>query len=102
MGTLSNTISASKARSNFYFLLEEVSKKLRRFTITRRGEAKVVLMHPDEVASWEETMDIVSDNKLVGEILKSESEREAGKVISEKKLLKELGISGTDLKKNES
>lgn len=98
MSPISTTLSASKARSNFYTLLEEVANKLKRFTITRRGEAQAVVMHPDEVASWEETMDILADKKLVAEILRSESERKAGKVISEKKLLKELGISPKDLK----
>jgi len=93
-----STLSASKARGNFYTLIDEVSRKLRRFTITKRGEAQVVLMHPDEVASWEETMDILSDNKLVADILKSESERKAGKGVSEKKIYKELGITPEDLK----
>lgn len=98
MSSISTTLSASKARSNFYTLLEEVANKLKRFTITRRGEAQAVVMHPDEVASWEETMDILADKKLVAEILKSESERKTGKVISEKKILKELEISSKDLK----
>lgn len=96
--SLATTISASKARRNFYTILEEVSDKLRRFTITRRGKAEAVVMHPDEVASWEETMDILADKKLVADILKAEAERKAGKTISEKKLLKELGISSKDLK----
>lgn len=91
------TISASHARRNFYTLLEEVANKLKRFTITRRGEAQVVMMHPDEVASWEETMEVLADKKLVAQILKSEVERKKGKVVSEKKLLKELGISSRDL-----
>ena len=98
MGLISHTISASQARSNFYTLLEEVANKLKRFTITRRGEAQVVMMHPDEVASWEETMDILADKKLITQILRSESERKVGKVISEKKILKELGISPEELK----
>ena len=93
-----NTIPASKARSNFYALIEEVTNKLKRFTITRRGQAQVVMMHPDEVASWEETMDILSDKKLVTDILKSEAERKSGKAVSEAKLLKELGIVPKDLK----
>lgn len=95
---ISNTISASKARSNFYTLIEEVANKLKRFTITRRGQAQAVMMHPDEVASWEETMDILSDKKLVVDILKSEAERKSGRVIPEAKLLKELGLSPKDLK----
>jgi len=98
MRLTSNTISASKARSNFYSLIDEVANKLKRFTITKRGEAKVIMMHPDEVASWEETMEILSNKKLVSDILKSELERKSKKTISEKKLLKELGISARDLK----
>ncbi|HUS60373.1 MAG TPA: type II toxin-antitoxin system Phd/YefM family antitoxin [Nevskiaceae bacterium] len=98
MSAIPHSISASKARSNFYTILEEVANKLKRFTITRRGEAQVVMMHPDEVASWEETMDILADKKLVAQIFGSESERKVGKVISEKKLLKELGISPEQLK----
>lgn len=98
MSSISTTLSASHARSNFYTILEEVTKKLKRFVITRRGEAQAVIMHPDEVTSWEETMDILADKKLVAEILKSEAERKRGKVTSERKLLKELGISPKDLK----
>lgn len=98
MTTIPTTLPASRARSNFYTLLEEVSEKLRRFTITRRGEAQVVMMHPDEVASWEETMDIIADKKLMTQILASESERKAGKAVSERKLLQELDISPEDLK----
>ena len=95
---ISDTISASKARSNFYSIMEEVTRKLRRFTVTRRGEAQVVIMHPDEVASWEETMEILSDKNLAIDILKSEEERKSGKSISEAKLLKELEISPKSLK----
>jgi len=98
MSSISTTLSASHARSNFYIILKEVANKLKRFTITRRGEPQVVIMHPDEVASWEETMDILANKKLVSQILKSESERKAGKVMAEKKLLKELGISSKELK----
>lgn len=102
MATLSTTLPASKARKNFYTILEEVSDKLRRFTITRRGKAEAVVLHPDEVAAWEETMDILADKKLVSQILKAEVERKAGKGISEKKLLQKLGISSKELKESES
>lgn len=97
MGSIPTTISASKARVNFYTILEEVASKLKRFTITRRGEAQAVVMHPDEVASWEETMDILSNESLLKEIAQAEKEIAQGKVISEKKLMKNLGISEKDL-----
>jgi len=97
MSSIPTTISASQARNNFYALLEEVAKKLKRITITHRGEAQAVVMHPDEVASWEETMDILADKKLVAQILRGESEIKAGKAISEEKLLKELNIPPEEL-----
>jgi len=98
MKLTSSTVSASKARSNFYTLIDQVANNLKRFTITKRGEAQVVMMHPDEVASWDETMEILADKKIVAEILKSESERKTGKVVTEEKLFRELGISPKDLK----
>jgi prevent-host-death family protein len=97
MSSVTTTISASQARNSFYTLLDEVANKLKRFIITRRGEAQVVLIHPEEVASWEETMDILANKKLIGQIIKSETERRVGKVISEEKVLAELGISPKDL-----
>ena len=64
-----NTISASKARNNLYKILDEVKNGLQSYTITLRGEAQAVIINPEEVESWEETLDILSGNKLV-EVLK--------------------------------
>lgn len=41
----------------------------------------------------EDAMETLVGKKLVAEILKSESERKTGKVVTEKKLFKKLGIS---------
>lgn len=97
MGTLASVIPASKARSNFYNILDEVSSKLKQFTITLRGKAKAVVIHPDEVASWQETMDILANKKLVKDIHKGILDIKKGKTISEKNLLKELKVSKADL-----
>jgi len=79
---LGTIITASKARSNLYQLLDEVGSKLKRFTITHRGEAKVVLMNLEEVAAWEETMEIMSDPKLMRDLKRSEKEIKEGKTVS--------------------
>ncbi len=98
MDTISSVLPASQARANFYDLLDEVSDKLRRFTITLRGKVKAVVMPADQVEAWEETLEIMSNKKLSAAILRSEKERKQGKMISEKALLKELGISPISLK----
>lgn len=88
-----NTISASKARNNFYKILDEVKNGLKSYTITLRGEAQAVVINPEELESWEETLDVLSDNKLVAQILKSQEEIKSGDYISEDDLIKKLNIS---------
>ena len=88
MTTLSTTIPANEARSNFYQILNEVGGKWRQFTITLRGKAQAVIMSVEEFASWQETLDIMSDKKLVQSIKrglrskKTYSQKEVNKIIS--------------------
>ena len=93
-----NTISSSKARNNFYKILNEVKNGLKSYTITLRGEAQAVTINPEELESWEETLDILSDNKLVAQILKSQGEIKSGDYLSEDDLMKKLSISKKELK----
>jgi len=93
-----NTISASKARNNLYKILDEVKNGLQSYTITLRGEAQAVVINPEELESWEETLDILSDNKLVAQILKSQEEIKSGDYLSEDNLIKKLNISKKELK----
>ena len=93
-----NTISASKARNNLYKILDEVKNGLKSYTITLRGEAQAVVINPEELESWEETLDILSNNKLVAQILKSQEEIKSGDYINEDDLIKKLDISKKELK----
>jgi len=93
-----NTISASKARDNLYKILDEVKNGLKSYTITLRGEAQAVVINPEELEAWEETLDILSDNKLVAQILKSQEEIKMGKYLNEDGVIKELNISKKELK----
>ena len=93
-----NTISASKARDNLYKILDEVKNGLKSYTITLRGEAQAVVINPEELEAWEETLDILSDNKLVAQILKSQEEIKKGEYLSEDDIMKELNISKKELK----
>ena len=93
-----NTISASKARNNLYKILDEVKNGLKSYTITLRGEAQAVVINPEELEAWEETLDILSDNKLIAQILKSQEEIKMGKYLNEDDIIKELNISKEELK----
>ena len=97
MGTKMNIISASKARNNLYKILDEVKNGLKSYTITLRGEAQAVVINPEEVESWEETLDILSDNKLLKQLLISNKEIDDGESLEEDEIFKELNIDRKEL-----
>lgn len=72
------TIAVSKARAILPELVDKVDKLWQRFTITKKGEAKAVLMSAEEFDSWEETLFSMAHS--YGEIKKGEKE------VKEKKL----------------
>lgn len=76
-----NTISITKAREILYELIEEVSSSGKRVGITNKGETKVVLVSAQELSSWEATLEVMSDQKLVKGIRKSLEDIKKGRVI---------------------
>lgn len=87
MINLNDTIPANEARTNFYQILAEAGDNWRQFSVTIRGKVKAVVMSPEEFASWQETLEVMSDKKLVHSIkkgLKSKktySQKQADKII---------------------
>ncbi len=87
MTTLSTTIPANEARSNFYQILNEANGKWRQFTITLRGKAHAVILSAEEFSGWQETLEIMSDKNLVQSIKKglvskkNYSQKKADKII---------------------
>lgn len=92
MSHLPTIIPASQARSNFYNLIDEVSKTLKRFVITKHGRAKAVVLSPEEVESWEETIEILSDKKLMKSLKEGEEDIEKGRTHDWEEVKKELGL----------
>jgi len=78
--TLPSTLTVSDARAKLYDMMEEVQKYLRRFIITHRGKPQAVLMPIEDLESWEETLDILSNKKLMADIRQSQRDVQAGRV----------------------
>ena len=87
MNTLSTVLPANEARTNFYQILDEVGSNLRQFTISHRGKPAVI-MSVEEFEGWQETMEIMSDKKLVKSI---ERARKSTKTYSQEEVDKMLG-----------
>lgn len=98
MNGLATTLSASEARRNFYTIIDEVNDKFKSFAITRRGRVQAVVVSPEEVESWEETLEIMSDKKLMASIKRGEEDIKKGRVHTFEEVLKKLKISRNDLR----
>lgn len=93
MSNLPTIIPASEARSNFYDLIDEVSKTFKRFIITKRGRAQAIVLNPEEIESWEETNEILADKKLMKAIKEGEEDVKKGRYITLEQLKKELKLN---------
>ena len=67
--------------------------KLYKFTLQKRFRLPFVNMTHDDVESWEETLEIMSNKKLVRSIKRGIADFKAGRFISENQLLKELRLT---------
>ena len=86
------TVSATTARANFYDLLDEVATSGKRVGITNKGETKAILISSEELASWEATLDVMSDPKLVRGIKKGLEDIKKGRVVPWEEVKKKAGI----------
>lgn len=92
MANLASTLAANEARTNFYELLDEVGDNLRRFVITHRGKARAVVMPVEDVEAWEETLEILSDKKLMASIKRSKEDFKKGRFITLEELEKKYNL----------
>lgn len=71
MATLQPILPANEARANFYQILEEAGENMRQFIITHRGRKPVIVMSQEEFEGWQETLEIMSDKKLMANLMRS-------------------------------
>lgn len=71
MATLQPILPANEARANFYQILEEAGENMRQFVITHRAGKPVIVMSQEEFEGWQETLEIMSDKKLLASLRRS-------------------------------
>lgn len=86
-----NSISITNARSRLYDLVEEASLG-KRILITKKGESKAVLISPEELASWEATLEVMADTKLMREIKEGLEDLKAGRTVTWKEVKTKAGL----------
>lgn len=86
------TLPITEARNKLPGLVDKAFKKLDEFVITVNGRPSAVLMSAEEFESWKETLEIMSDPKLMKDIKEAEKDIKAGRVHDWEDVKKELGL----------
>ena len=98
--SIKNIISITEARNNLFKITDQVQKSGAYFTLTERGRAKVVIMSADEFDSWQETLEIMNDPKLMKEIESADEDYKKGDYTTLEEVLAQEGFVLADKSKN--
>ena len=89
---MKKTLHITKEREQLTTLVENADKRLSEYVITVKGVPAAALISAAEYESWKETLDILSDRKLLKAIRDGEDDIKRGKYITLEQLKKELKL----------
>lgn len=75
------TLPLSEVKAKLSQLVDEVESRDERILITRKGRPAAVLVSQDDLASWQETLEITSDPALVAEIRRGVRQVDRGQTV---------------------
>jgi len=76
---MTETIPFTEAKAHLSELVDRTSREHERFVVTRNGRPAAVILSPDDLASLEETVEILQDRPLLASIRRSRREAAEGK-----------------------
>jgi antitoxin YefM len=79
---MSETLPFSDAKAHLSELAERVEQEHERILVTRNGRPSFVLVSPDDLASLEETLDILRSPELTASLARSRAEAARGETLS--------------------
>ena len=79
---MTKTVSIRKLRTNLAHVLEDVTARMDRYVISKRGQPKAIIMCIDDYEGWLETLSIMADKKTVNDIKEARKEIAQGKCYS--------------------
>ena len=85
------TVPLSELRPKLPAIMDRISKYFDRFVITRHGKPQAVILSEEDYESLLETLDILSDQKVVQDIKRAQDDLRKGKGLSWEKAKKKLG-----------
>lgn len=89
---MNKILTYEQVKNKLADVLDEVSSNLGRVVVTKDGKDKVVILSKEEFEGWQETLEVASDQELVGSIKRSLQEAKDGKTIPLEQVVKDLNI----------
>lgn len=78
---MATTTSLANVKAHLSAIVGSVHDTHERVVITRNGEPAAVLVSPDDLASLEETLDMLSDKALMAQVAEARAENDSGKTV---------------------
>jgi antitoxin YefM len=75
---MSDTLPFSEVKAHLSEVADRVEREHDRIVVTRNGRPSFVLLSPDDLASLEETLDILQDDELMESLRTSRRQAAAG------------------------
>lgn len=90
---MARTVPFTEARSSLSELLDFVQAEQEHVVITRNGKRVALLMSMDEWESWEETIEVLSDEETMEALKRSEEDVKAGRLVDWDEVKRDLGLA---------
>ena len=79
---MSETLPLAEVKARFPEMVDRVRRTHGRITVTRSGEPVAVLISPEELASLEDTLELLSDPEAMAQLRESRAALAAGDVVT--------------------
>jgi len=89
---MTKSISLKQLRPKLSKIMDEIDSKMDRFIVTKRGKPIALMMSMDDYESLLETLNILSDRKLMRKIRQAENDIKKGNFKTLEEVEKELDI----------
>ena len=79
---MSETLPLAEVKAKLSEMVDRVEHTQDRITVTRNGRPAAVLISPDELASLEDTLDLLSDPDAMAQLRAAQAALEAGDYVT--------------------
>jgi len=83
---MSDTLPLAEVKAKLSEMVDRVEQQHDRITVTRNGRPAAVLMSPEDLASLEDTLELLSNPTALADIEEARREAKSGKLLTAEQL----------------